>query len=146
MSSSELEFFNSLSGKLEIELTEPAEPFANLLNLRASPSAQISNLKLYAKVFNRDTEDFRNLTEEELNSVAFRAKHIKLRGESGEVISHDAPNGEFFSVRQLLQAVEETERRTRNRSEWYGGVDVHHCFFEGIHPGGGDTWDIFWGS
>jgi hypothetical protein len=146
MSYPELEFFNSLSGMLEIELTVPAEPIGNLSNLRASPEAHIASLKLRAEVFNPETKEFRPLTQSELDAVAFRGSSIRLRSEGGEVVSHDAPNGAFFTVRELLQAVEETERRTRAQSEWLGGVDVHHVFFEGIHHDQGDIWEIYWGS
>ena len=87
------------------------------------------------------------MTPEELDSVAFRGDQIKLRGQSGEVVSHDAANGEFFTVRELLHAVEETERQTRDQSEWLGGVDVHHCMFRrnALRTDDG-VWDIAWGS
>ncbi len=143
----ELEFFNSLSGKLVIELDEPAKPVANLSNLRASPEARVVSLALRAELFNPDTEEFRPLTPDELDAVAFRGGSIRLRSEDGEeVVSHDAVNGSYFTVRELLRAVEETERRTRGRSEWLGGVDVHHVFFEGIELGEGGVWEICWGS
>lgn len=142
----ELEFFNSLSGKLEIELDVPAEHVGNLLNLRASPDARVVRVALRAEVFNHDTEEFRPLTPQELDAVAFRGRSIRLRSEDGEAVSHAAPNGSYFTVRELLRAVEETERRTRGQSEWIGGVDVHHVFFEGIHLGEDGVWDIYWGS
>lgn len=147
----ELEFFNGLSGKLEIELTVPPERVGNLLNERATPEAGIATLKLTAEVFNDEAETFRPLTSEELDSVAFRGASIRLRSEEGEAVSHAAPNGQFFTVRQLLAAVEETERQTRAQSEWLGGVDVHHVFFEGVHQGEeadaeDDAWEIWWGS
>jgi hypothetical protein len=143
----ELEFFNSLSGKLEIELDVPAEPVANLLNLRASPDARLVRLELRAEVFNHATEEFRPLTPAELGGVAFYGRSIRLRGEDDEeAVTHDAPNGSYFTVGELLRAVEETERRARSRSEWLGGVDVHHVFFEGIEPGEDDVWEVCWGS
>ena len=46
----ELEFFNSLSGTLEIELTVPAEPGADTYNLHASPEARVANLRLHTEV------------------------------------------------------------------------------------------------
>lgn len=39
-----------------------------------------------------------------------------------------------------------TGYRTRGESEWFGGADVHHVFFEGIRPEGEDVWRIGWGS
>ena len=146
MSHPELDFFNSLSVKLEVELTVPAEPVANLLNVRAAPDAQVVRLQLRAEVFNREARQFRPLTPEELDAVAFRASSIKLRSEDGQTTSHDAPNGSFFTVRELLQAVEETERQTRSQTEWLGGIDVHHVYFEGIHSTEDNVWEIYWGS
>ena len=34
----------------------------------------------------------------------------------------------------------------QGNSEWFGGVDVHHVFFEGIHLADDGVWDIYWGS
>ena len=144
MPNSELRFFNSLSGSLKVDLTDPAQPIADLLNVSPPPSARVVKVELGAEVFNQDTKEFRPLTPEELGSIAFRAGEIRLRGESGEIVTHHAPNGTFFTVEQLLEAVEETERQTRSESEWFGGVDVHHVFFEGIHPSEDEdgVWDI----
>jgi hypothetical protein len=146
MSHPEIEFFNSLSGKLEIELTVPPEKIGNLDNVRATPEAKVKSLKLAAKVFNRDSGTARELSPDELQSVAFRASQITLRGEGGGAVTHQAPNGKFFTVQEMLNAVAETERQTRVKSEWFDGVDVHHVFFEGIHPGEDGVWEIYWGS
>lgn len=147
MASSDLDFFNSLRGHLDIELSTPAQPVApHLLNLQASPDAKIATLKLSAEAYDQANNEFRALTADELDSIAFRGSEIRLRGESDGVVSHKAPNGAFFNVRELLLAVEETERQTRNDSEWLGGVDVHHIFFEGIREDSDGVWQIFWGS
>lgn len=146
MSHPELEFFNNLSGKLEVELTETPERLGELLNVRATPEAQIKSLKLTPEVFNLDTETFRPVTSEELQSVAFRGARITLRGESGDTVTHTAPNGEFFTVQQLLDAVVETERQSREQTEWFGGIDIQHVFFEGISEEEENVWEICWGS
>jgi hypothetical protein len=146
MSHPELEFFNRLSGKLEIELTAPPEKIGNLDNLRAPPEAKIKSLKLAPHVFDRETETARKLTPEELQSVAFQAAQIKLRGEGAGAVAHQAPNGQFFTVQDLLNAGAETERQTRDNSDWLDGVDVHHVYFEGIHPGEDGVWEKYWGS
>ena len=53
-----LEFFNSLSGKLEIELTEAPERIGNLDNVRATPDAKIKSLNFVAEVYIRDSGTF----------------------------------------------------------------------------------------
>lgn len=142
----ELKFFNALSGTLKIELTVPAEPIADLDNLRAAPDAEVVRLELLAEVYDRKSDAFRAITDEEYESVAFRGASIRLQSEDGDAVSHDAPNGSFFTVRQLLEAVEKTERQTRSQTDWLGGIDVHHVFFEGIHSEDGEVWEIDWGS
>jgi hypothetical protein len=142
----ELEFINSLSGKLAIELDVPAARIGDLDNLRALPEARIARLELHVEVFNRETEQFRPLTAEEYDAVAFRGKSIRLRSEDGDPVTHAAPNGSFFTVRDMMRAVEETEQQTRSNSEWFGGIDVHHVYFEGIELSDDGTWDICWGS
>lgn len=143
----ELKFFNSLSGKLEIQLDAPAKPIGKLQNLQAAPEARVIRLSLQAEVFVPETKEFRPLTSAELNGVAFRGGSIRLRGEGAhETVLHTAANGSYFTVAELLRAVEETERQSRAQAEWFGGVDVHHVFFEGIEPGEDNVWEICWGS
>jgi hypothetical protein len=144
----ELDFFNSLSGKLTIQLDKPATPIGGLLNLQASPDAQIVRLELKVEVFDPDTETRRPITQEEFDSVAFQGASIQLKSEDGNAVSHNAPNGSYFTVRDMLRAVEETERQTRGQTEWLGGIDVHHIYFEGIHPCEEEdgVYEIYWGS
>ena len=79
--------------------------------------------------------------------MAFRGPSIRLRSRGDEeVVTHDAPNGSHFTVRELLRAVEETERRARPRSQWFGGIDVHHVCFEGLYLWDAGVWTILWGS
>jgi hypothetical protein len=111
------EFFNSLSGRLEIELTEPAEPYRNLAKLAAKPGAEIVDVRLHPEVFEEDEQKFRDRTEAGLQLVIFHESHIRLRGEGGDVVEHKAPNGKSFTVKEMFAAIEETERKTRGNSE-----------------------------
>jgi hypothetical protein len=140
-----VDFPDNFSGILRIKLSEPPERISpNLLNLKSSPSATIVSLELDANILKDD--GFQPLTEADYQHIAFQGASITLRGESRESVEHHAPNGEFFTVRDMIRAVEETERQTRGNSEWYDGVDVHHIFFEGIRANDDGTWSIRWGS
>jgi len=140
------EFFNSLSGHLEIELSEPSEAIGGLENQAARGGSRIVSLRLKALVYDDTSEDFREVTTEEYAAIAYAQPQIQLRGQSGEPVTHRAPNGQFFTVRDLLDAVSETERQTRANTDWFDGVDIHHVWFEGIWPGDDDVWEISWGS
>jgi hypothetical protein len=80
--------------------------------------------------------------------VVLRAAAIRMRNERvpDVVADHASPDGMAFTIRELASAVEETERRARGSTAWFGGVDVHHVFFEGIHLDDAGTWNIRWGS
>ncbi len=142
----ELEFFNSLSARLVIELTDDPQRIGKLDSVRATQAAEIKSLVLTANVFDRNSKEWRALTAEELKSIAFRETKIVLRGEGDVSVAHECQNGEFFTVQELLAAVAETERQSRPMSEWYGGINVHHVFFEGIHWMQDGVWVIRWGS
>jgi len=146
MSHPELKFFNSLSAVLAIELTESPENIGDLDNLKATPDAKIKSVSLEAGVFTNESPPIRPLTGDELNSVAFNVSEITLVGESGDSLVHNAPNKQYFTVQDLLNAIAETERVSRNNTEWFDGVDIHHVFFEGIHQNSDRTWRVHWGS
>ena len=147
MSDDALEFFNHLSGRLSIELTEPPQKAApHLLNLVATPTARVKAVAMSFEVF-EGGEDFRELTEEEWNRPIIRQPRIRMRSVDTDdvIIEHAAPNGQWFTVRDLANAIARTEQDSREHGEWLGGVDVHHVFFEGIELED-DVWTICWGS
>jgi hypothetical protein len=113
----ELEFFNSLSARLVIELTDDPQRIGKLDSVRATQAAEIKSLVLTANVFDRNSKEWRALTAEELKSIAFRGTKIVLRGEGNVSVAHECQNGEFFTVQELLAAVAETERQSRQMSE-----------------------------
>jgi hypothetical protein len=138
------ELLPSISGQLHVELSEPAELITERLhNRKATPGATITSVTLHAEMVEDD--DFRELSEAELSASAFEGPEIVMRG-LGTAVRHVAPNGAYFTVRDLLAAVEETERATRHESSWFGGVDVHHVSFEGLRLGEDNVWQISWGS
>jgi hypothetical protein len=142
-----LAFFNGLSGRLKIELTEPAQQAApHLLNLVAPKGARIVRVDFELEVFEDD--DARPLTEEEWSRVVVRAPRIKMVNlDTPEtVVETPAPHGGVFTVRDLQHAVARSEHVSREGGDWMGGVDVHHVYFEGIEPEDGGVWAIAWGS
>jgi hypothetical protein len=143
-----LRFFNKLSGRLDVRLSEATQPISEgLLNRAAPPAAQIEGVSLSLRVFEDiEADDFRDLTEEEWNRVVLRAPVILLCGLDERVVEHRAPDGVAFTVRDLAAAIAETERQTRGATNWFGGVDVHHVYFEGLMLDDDGVWTIGWGS
>jgi hypothetical protein len=138
------DFNEKISAELEIELSEPTESVGDLSNQKAKPTATIVNVKLTASMFEKD--NLRDLAVEELDRIVHREGEIRIRSLTDKLVTHPAPNGRYFTVRDLLAAIEKTERETRGQTNWLGGIDVHHVFFEGLHAGSDGTWTVHWGS
>ncbi len=106
------ESFEQIGGRLEIELSEPPKRVGNLLNEQASPDATLKGLKLIPEVYDEDLDETREVTQAELDSIAYPAPVIKLCSESEEVFTFHAANGKHFTVRELLAAIEDAERKS----------------------------------
>ena len=136
-----------LSGTLEIELSEPSIKVDGLYNETSSPTAKIESIKLIQEKYDNDLGEFRKYTDEELNSIAFNSSEITLQSVlqgDMEKVTHKAPNG-YFTVGQLLDAILETEKQSRPKSDWFGGIDTSHIYLEGLSMEG-DVFKIWWGS
>jgi hypothetical protein len=144
------DFNEKFSGYLHIELTKPTQPISpNLYNEYAPADAKIKSISFEAEVDNEANppdgdEYFRAPTKEELETVYHLGSSLKMNSRGGTV-EHFPPNGKTFSAKDLIAAIEETERQTRKYSEWFGGIDCHHIYFEGMRAKDG-VWQIFWGS
>lgn len=138
-------FFNSLNGCLSIETSEKPKRIGSLLNQYCEPTTKVISVSWEPNIFEND--NFRELTEEELERVVFEEKTLLIRSHAclhpSALIEHKATK--HFTVRDMIKVVCDTELATRSDTEWFGGIDVHHVFFEGIHLLDG-VWTIGWGS
>lgn len=146
VSAAGLDVLTHVDGDLHIELTVPPEPMGNSDDPHALPDAEITSIQLDAYVWQPGTDEVRDLTPNELDSIVFRGSRISLIGLADESVSHDAPNGEFFTVQDILHAIEETEQQTRGHTEWFGGIDVHHRYLDGFILRSEGIGYIAWGS
>ncbi|CAF1560840.1 unnamed protein product [Didymodactylos carnosus] len=53
---------------------------------------------------------------------------------------------EYATVKQFTDAIIDFEKLTRPNTNWFGGVDIHHIFYEGIRGDGKNGYEIMWGS
>ena len=85
------------------------------------------------------------LSDKELDVCAYKSKSVRLS--CGEYF---APEGkDYFSIKDLVEAICENEETDRAREEslWFGGIDCHHIFFEGMSLDcWGNYYHVSWGS
>ena len=134
-------------GSLNIEVTEPLLSIS--LNEYATPTSQLESITFEGNTF--DGEDIHEVTEEQLAETAFDHPEINLvwqpaPGRDYLVCHRDAPNGTHFTLQDLIDTIVGAETLFRPHSEWFGGIDTSHTFFEGFTQHGEHTFSIFWGS
>lgn len=118
-------------------------------------------LDLHRMVRDQITEgDALRLYIDKLGDNAFDSPTIKLRSLGtycpdqtflpSEVIEFHAPNGAYFTHKCLVDAIVSLENQTRKKTNWFGGIDTHHVYYEGLCPdfGAGEAgvYEVMWGS
>jgi hypothetical protein len=84
------------------------------------------------------------LTEAELDTTVLNEQTITFRDDT---FTRTYTNIEgYFTVRSLFEIIEQYENEHRPLTNWFGGIDCHHRFFEGIWKSADGTYEIWWGS
>lgn len=125
----EMEFFNSIGGVPGVHVTQEPKSMKNLSGNKVAEKSELISVNLKPEIYLEEEGIFRQLTDIELNTIAFNRPSIELVSKSDEVVEHKASNGKYFTVKELLNAVELTEKKTRKNTNWFGGVDIHHIYF-----------------
>lgn len=136
---------NSIGFTIDIETTNtsPDEAHPGLLNRFEEPDSEV--LSVTASSLTRfEDDDIYELTEEDENKPGFNGNELYL---SSEHMDWTYTNDKgFFTIKEVVECIEDFERMNRPKTEWFGGIDCHHIFFEGLHPGPNGSYSVFWGS
>lgn len=101
------------------------------------------------KKYISDPEDgvhFVELTEEEHKEPAISGETYEITIiSSGVTKTFKKENEEPITVQDVLDYVLEIEQEARPKTDWFGGVDAHHIYFEGLSKQE-DGYEVFWGS
>ena len=142
------ELLENVTGTLDIKLKKGKRQFISeaLINECAEPSARIKSMKLELQMYNRDSEEnFRDLTVSELDAIVLDEDNIILY----DYLSKEKTKHSFagpITLRDLQTAIELHEEQVRSKTEWFGGVDIHHIFFEGLTLLDDGSYNVSWGS
>ena len=149
-----------LSFTLHIETDKEPKQFPGMLNQYCEKDTKIVKITVpyvfkYGKDYDlfaddlkeRDefSDDLVELSDKELDVCAYKSKSVRLG--CGEYFAPD--NKDYFSIKDLLEAICKNEEIDRAREEnfWFGGIDCHHIFFEGMSLDCcGNYYHVSWGS
>ena len=161
--------FNNISTTLCIDTCEEPVKRGPPLNRFESKDSKIKSMEFSNYSFyDSETGNFADLTEEDLLDVAYADKTITIEskryisdfsnpgpwnGDFSNVEIADstkmeftAKNEEYFTFQELLDNILIFEKEDRPKTLWFGGIDCHHRFFEGIHIQENGSFRISWGS
>ncbi len=142
----------SIGGRLIIDVDTPIVNIGSLLNEKTTSDAHIDNIYFKAQVgyinedIASDDYEFRDPKNNDLSEIVYKKPKIGLRGQANELVEFEAENGENFTLKEIINAIEKTEVETRANADWFDGIDIAHIYFEGLHAEEDGFFRIIWGS
>ena len=130
-----------ISTTLDIELDESPYTRGNLSNLFAKPTSKITSMKWSEiSLYDNDEDTHKPLSDSDFAIIGYNKGIIKINE-----YTYEKEKG-FFTIGELFDVILDAEKKIRQNSEWFGGIDVHHIFFEGLWKQKNGTFKIGWGS
>lgn len=140
---------------LYVDTDKPSKQIGNLLNRFEDEDAVVTSIGRSAiERWDEVDEDVVPMSHEELDAPAFIGSNLNVSSmwinKKGKKIdetrmSFSASKG-YFTVKEIADLVVKFEEKDRPKSKWFGGVDAHHVFFEGLEKNEDDSYRIRWGS
>ena len=146
---------NKIQFRLDI-MTDKERVWTNLImNRFEQENARIVNIsrtELYKH--DADLNEHISLTIEECNAPGFIGDQIKFfniwydrRGHIVDCTNETFYNDKgYFTVQEMADIILDFEKMDRPKTRWFGGIDAHHIFFEGIEKNTDGSYRICWGS
>lgn len=133
---------------LSIELDIPPAPMSRfLLNLQADKEAKLLDIKAkHIARWDNELEDHIEYSEEQQNTLVIYDKDtIEFEVRDGSKKTYRFPSNRV-TIKQFVDAIVDFEKFQRPKYEWFGGIDCHHIFYEGLFPTKDGAYSISWGS
>ena len=148
---------NKLCFTLDIKTTNTSPQHGKLLNRFEEPDSQIKNINVsQITYYNKQVDDHVPYTKAELKAMpGYTADTMTFESVWRDINTNEITatttktfkkNG-GFSCWDVIQNIVKFEKLDRPKTKWFGGVDCHHIFYEGIHFNKDKkTLGISWGS
>ena len=134
--------------------TDPQGPLEEMQNLQFTLHIETKNSQMISLKaaqpweYDEQLDKFIELTPEYLNQPGFVGNTLNLQSWKGTTQQTYCNDKGFFTMAEVIDKIETFERfdRVDPKMEWFGGIDCHHIYFEGLHLIGDDAYCIYWGS
>jgi hypothetical protein len=114
-----------------------------LLNKFAVPDKPLKSPIKIKEIYKYGDDEF---DPKELGKMYLADDKIKLYN-SGVDIEKEYYSSGGFSIKMLFNCIVDFENIVRPKYTWFGGIDIHHKFFEGLYyDKKNERYEIAWGS
>lgn len=151
---------NALKGlcfTLDIETTNTAPPRGMLLNRFEEPDSRIKSINVReVTYYDESLGELVPYTKAELKKMpGYTADTMTFESvwrdmdtkEITDTTTKTFTQEGGFSCWDVIKCIEKFEKLDRPKTKWFGGIDCHHVFYEGIHFNKDKkTLGISWGS
>ena len=130
-----------LQFKLEIQTTNTSPQIGMLSNRFEEPNSKIVSLNAGPiETYDQSFDDFFILTHDDLSKPGYVGKHLviesllKTRDGRIYISTRRTYNNDknFFTIAEIVDIIVNFERIDRKKTKWFGGIDCHHVYFEGL--------------
>lgn len=142
---------NSITCTLIVDMDQAPRAVPGLLNHFEQPDAKLISCQMNNPATFTD-DDFFDLTPLQLSSKACVGStplpatiYLSSNQASNMQVKFTAVNGAWFTVQEVLDTIGAFETAARPKTSWFGGINTHHVYFEGL-MGKDDHYMIWWGS
>ena len=130
-----------MSFMLNIETDTPAIEGSVLMNRFEQEGAKVTDISSRLQ----DNKCFEDEDATKIKDlIAFKGNHITLVDNFYERTFMNEKD--FLTAKELMDVIIEFEKVNRNHTEWFGGINCHHIFFEGMEELSSGNYYISWGS
>ena len=147
---------NDISFVLNIKTSNTVSQRGYLMNRFEKPDSVIQSISHSPiATYNTSRRELEELSPTELNKPGFWGETMTMKSvckdDSGAVKKRTIKTfktlKKFFTIKQVVSNIVKFEMKDRPKTNWFGGIDAHHVFFEGLYRNSKtDTYSVNWGS
>ena len=130
---------------INIETSEPPRGIPPSFILRERPTmTQLLGIRS-----ERPRRSGLELSDDELQSRGFHGSHMQLRADRDAEVTEKSYHSdkEYFTIHEVIANIVDFETARRQKTDWFGGINAHHVYSEGMFPNDdGESFNIWWAN
>lgn len=139
------DIMNSIHFTLDIKTTNTTPiPEHGLTNRFEEQNSEIVSINYSdVRLYNEEKQKFDYLLEDDLNQPGYYGNEITFQesyvdNETKKIIVDNKKTFRndkgLFTIKEMIKNIVDFEKIARPSKKWFGGIDCHHTYYEGVYP------------